>query len=103
MTEEEAKTRWCPHVRMIHGEIKANGDTTHNANQGPYNRIVDDSRSAFAKGGACIASGCMAWRWMSEHHLEPSGVEDGMAIAADGRVTMDGQRLGFCGLAGAPQ
>ncbi len=35
MTEEEAKTKWCPYTTL--------GDTTE----------------------GCIGSGCMAWRWIN--------------------------------------
>jgi len=35
-TEEEAKTKWCPQVRLTDGDV----------------------------GGCCIGSNCMLWVWM---------------------------------------
>jgi len=47
MTEEEAKTKWCPQARVAAVE----GD-------GP-NRRYD---GAPIRGSLCLASGCMMWR-----------------------------------------
>lgn len=50
MTEDEAKTKWCPMVQVTaaqhfndveYGDNRGNGDEDHN----------------------CIASNCMMWRW----------------------------------------
>lgn len=72
LTEEEAKTRWCPFARAVAPVV----DTSANVIGGtPANR---------GSGGApdpdcrCLASGCMAWR-------KPSG-----------------SQKGYCGLARAP-
>jgi hypothetical protein len=46
MTEKEAKTKWCPHVRWF-GNAKDYDDM--------YPNRGDDA--------ACIASECMSWRW----------------------------------------
>lgn len=64
MTEQEAKRRWCPFSRVNSGE------TSYNR----YNEI--DPKFSGPIGTACLASGCMAWRW---HSFE--------------------RRDGFCGLA----
>ena len=72
MTEDEAKQKWCPMVRL--GSVNGNahyegfcwnnrGDDTHEAN--------------------CIASECMAWR------------EDSYWNGESKRIT-----AGYCGLAG---
>lgn len=45
MTEDEAKTKWCPHVRV--------GDKA-------VNRYFD----GFPSHSYCIGSECMAWRWI---------------------------------------
>lgn len=61
-TEEEAKTKWCP--QMI------------------------DHRGEFA-GNDCIASRCMAWRWLPR---ESRMVNDDVVYV----------QVGYCGLAGKP-
>jgi hypothetical protein len=74
MTEEEARTKWCPFARVC--------TDTH---AGSFNRYTQGE----AEGGPsnCIASACMAWRtYVTER-------------ADDGTPTA---REGYCGLAGAP-
>jgi len=53
MTEEQAKTRWCPHsrVRTGLGEVSCN---RHGKEQG-------DTGSSLAINSNCIASDCMMW------------------------------------------
>jgi len=52
MTEDDAKTKWCPWARApLHGGVG------HIAINRPERC---DSR--------CIASGCMAWRWTGQSH-----------------------------------
>lgn len=72
MTEEEAKTKWCPFVRL--GET-AIGST--------YNRCGPEA-SLY-----CIGSACMAWRWN----------ERGLRVI--GSIPPPGGE-GHCGLAGKP-
>jgi len=77
MTEEEAKTKWCPFARSRSIEYGKSqnlmGYTTYMA----YNHDVPTT--------TCIASECMAWR---EIHYDPKyEVKD---------------RCGYCGLAGKP-
>lgn len=70
MTEQEAKTRWCPFVR--------HADTGGSFNRGSeQDNAVNAGRSQGACPCRCIGSECMAWRWSS-------------------RVREDG----YCGLAG---
>lgn len=75
MTEDEAKDKWCPFVRiavqMGNGGATANrgaGDGTG----GPYD-LREDNR--------CLGSGCMAWQWAWREFARPS------------------KDQGFCGLA----
>lgn len=51
MTEDEAKTKWCPYstARVIRWQKRA--DTTVNAVYGEPPTTL------------CVASQCMAWRW----------------------------------------
>lgn len=63
MTEELAKTKWCPMVRMVTGKIDQQSRASqHNGAQSSYNRVVDEALYAFPAGGGCIASHCMMWR-----------------------------------------
>lgn len=47
MTEDEAKTKWCPLVRVLDS-------------RGPWNRHPDKKVSSDA---TCLGSACMMWRW----------------------------------------
>lgn len=73
MTEEEAKTKWCPMSRSIHVGRLMGGSYAS-----PTNKNAEHSR--------CIASDCMMWRkrtWFNE--------ESQINVGA-----------GYCGLAGTP-
>lgn len=73
MTEDEAKTKWCPMVRC---------DEMHN--RGQANR-PDGSYN-------CIASGCMMWRWDKNEIRHP---DSGRVVDTKNADT------GYCGVAGA--
>lgn len=96
MTEEDAKTRWCPFSRVScsGGPIEGN----HAANR----RATGGSISPEY---LCIASACMAWRWaLVERTSDDSGqpVEtwpDLMPFHPKGTLLT---RHGICGLAGKP-
>jgi hypothetical protein len=68
MTEEEAKTKWCPHLR-------ANGSNVLGVKEGEIERGTDTN---------CIASDCMMW------------VSDGTASKEDDPKHYN--KLGHCGL-----
>ena len=76
LTEEEARTKWCPHVRDLNDE--SSGNTA-------YNFSTKEGRNPeFAR---CIASDCTQWRW----HCSPENVD----------VPEYGQKpTGYCGLSG---
>jgi len=76
VTEEEAKGKWCPHVRQTSGSSDDGSS---------WNRIA--GRNEGAHGSECIASECMAWRW--EVEFEPY-------------VGNKPATKGYCGLAGKP-
>lgn len=67
MTEEEARTKWCPFARAYDSDDIGGATSTNRPLQ--YERPRKDLN--------CIASGCMAWRWLA----------------------INGKR-GYCGLAG---
>lgn len=82
LTEDEAKTKWCPAARVtqISGEAGNRYAFDHDGSQ----------QAAFAR---CIASACMAWRWIGE--LKTFGPRE----APEERRVYE---RGFCGLAGKP-
>lgn len=74
MTEQEAKTKWCPMVRLL--------------SEGQPGQLLSN-RPNSAPGGNCIGSGCMMWRirrWDSY---------------PDGQCPPE-PADGYCGLAGKP-
>jgi hypothetical protein len=92
MTEDEAKTKWCPAVRWADGWFNRPKGSEH---------------------ARCIASECMAWRATTEQMVKSTS-QSGDLRAMVGR---DGWRLangdhayavtierdtGYCGLAGKP-
>ena len=99
MTEEEAKTKWCPFVRAVTGTVYADGRSSHNNAQPPYNRIVDGPKWAFPRGANCIASACMAWRSIPDPTLGWHSEERERHRERNGPFVPGG----YCGLAGAPQ
>jgi hypothetical protein len=90
LSEEEAKTKWCPHVRHPGEGGTFNRGTQH----GPLN---DHEHNAGTLCN-CIASACMAWRWWDGETLshEPHSEYGAQRIAPD-------QRRGYCGIAGKPE
>lgn len=59
MTEEEAKTKWCPFARVAYLPIST-------AQFPPsFNRTLSlDGGVDLGSGTKCIGSQCMAWRWI---------------------------------------
>ena len=84
MTEDEAKTKWCPFVRET--ELRT----------GTWNRPGDRSRSD-AERYNCCGSACMAWRWAlspdKAAHFNKTWKTKGEPEAYP---------VGYCGLAGKP-
>jgi len=90
VTEEEAKTKWCPFARVATIE----GGRKYIAPPPVYNRVVFDGveLSADLKSACCVASTCMAWRTEmigGFTHME-TGETHGEAPSGKG----------YCGLAG---
>lgn len=70
MTEEEARTKWCPHVRKPFGS------------GGAGNRPTTASTE-------CIGSACSAWLWAEERVTKKSPTP---------LVDHDREQHGYCGL-----
>jgi hypothetical protein len=54
MTEDEAKTKWCPEARAV--AIGPTGRAAANRNE--FGEIYTAHK--------CLGSACMAWRWLDE-------------------------------------
>ena len=76
MTEDEAKTKWCP-----------------TAGASRFNRQDE----------LCMASGCMAWRRNVAMFDRMTGEPAIPGVAAIGDLEPRYTSHGYCGLAGAPQ
>lgn len=105
VTEEEAKTKWCPFARVRRHGI---------AGSAAFNRFVDsEAECDTAAGSNCVGSDCMAWR-ISQQEPEVYYTLRGVEVGIGEVVSWEDQNLlkrcerkrapvGFCGLAGAPQ
>lgn len=84
MTEDEAKTRWCPHARVSMATDRA-ATPAHNRSINVIGSRGDaevQTNPAYAR---CLGSACMAWRVRTDHGDQGGSV-----------------REGYCGLAGSP-
>lgn len=110
MTKEEAKKKWCPHVRF--GTLP------------PLTPVTSANRWINAQQGAllnpedcrCIASECMAWRWSEATrtkayiadvvaHAQKTGdnINKSMDAVWKAKGASYGHTEGYCGLAGRPE
>lgn len=127
MTEEEAKTKWCPFARSFYwAGTEVNGQAVS------VNRYVSEGDEGDGKPHAipttphadclCIGSACMAWRWEPDTKRGPGPLEEKKLPPGSARelgrragfVWVPGKRedegvtwglfprIGFCGLAGKP-
>lgn len=69
MTEEEAKRKWCPMVRV---SVTPNNSTWQNSMLNNRGDIPADNMQC-----RCIASDCMMWAWDFAPHDSPGGVQEG--------------------------
>jgi hypothetical protein len=86
-TEDEAREKWCPFVRMTQAERMA---PAVNRVEGPH---APKGKGYGQTGCQCIASECMAWRWGPDEHTVQ---RDGRMHITYGKDTGKGE----CGLAG---
>ena len=81
MTEQEAKTKWCPMARTV-------SDTRNHATA---NRLVDRGPSNADSDCMCLVSDCMMWRWDEEPRYQKCDLPP-----------IPNTGYGHCGLAGKP-
>ena len=55
MTEEDAKKLWCPFARQFHQSRSMTDDV-----------LIANRTETSAPIGTCLASACMAWRWVDQ-------------------------------------
>ena len=94
MTEEEAKTKWCPHVVASHTDPRQ-----------PPSQYEREAGATSPFRHNCIGSACMAWRWkrgpVEARPARPAyDEESGKHYDIPARKAAPGD--GFCGLAGQP-
>lgn len=102
MTEDEAKTKWCPLAKRVPYASAAQAEEI------ALNGIDPDYSQDMAAQWPCIASACMAWRWSNyklghdlAFHERSYGKEK--AKASHEQFMRETPLNGYCGLAGAPQ
>ena len=98
MTEDEAKTKWCPFARVPGLTIGGSGIAM---NRHPQNTPQPELEHAEFMTPKCIGSACMAWRWI----ITPKQAESNASIEAINpgcNPNMETVSRGYCGLAGKP-
>ncbi|CAN7304501.1 hypothetical protein LJR164_001591 [Phenylobacterium sp. LjRoot164] len=100
MTEDEAKTKWCPHAVASHTDPRGISGYARPELGLPVDTFIH----------ACIGSACMAWRWSVDRTVpaDISTIAAHMRTHSVGPLDASGAtnktvRTGYCGLAGAPQ
>ena len=83
MTENEARTKWCPMYR----NTELSGRQTNRDDPG---MLADDS--LFTSYPFCLASSCMMWRWEKR--------SDYTMFENDGNISIQRTSYGYCGLGG---
>jgi hypothetical protein len=99
LTEDEAKTKWCPMVRLVVAERDGSDGAGVNFNR---TAIRNTSEYGTPHAAMCIGAGCMMWRW---HEPWTSATEEGVGgdlVLRLSRKPGEPKR-GFCGLAGRPE
>lgn len=64
MTEEEAKTKWCPFARVVPGKL-SQADMVLDGAPHAHNRVqeVGAADATWHAAMNCIGAACMAWQW----------------------------------------
>lgn len=107
MTEDEAKTKWCPHARTLEWQVGvARGADPQliaaSVNREPGDYDKEGNETVVVQGRhRCIASTCMAWRWNDPWTSQTEEGVGGDLVLRLKRKAGE-PRLGYCGLAGSP-
>lgn len=64
MTEEDAKTKWCPHAVAIFERVKIESGVT-------YREISSRADRHVPENSRCIGSACMMWT-VTDNEFQPS-------------------------------
>jgi len=91
MTEDEAKTKWCPMSRVQSGDVA-------------YNRYAGTPPDVFPTNSRCLGSACMMWRWhqeKNEQYIPPNPMVVSIGTHPADRVSpwKDSTTSGYCGMA----
>jgi hypothetical protein len=89
MTEDEAKTKWCPFVRY------SAAFDDYASNRWKQGLPEDEPHALNPVPCRCIASECMVWRW-DQTRWATEYDDRGLLM----RPPKDGVPRGYCGLAG---
>jgi hypothetical protein len=103
LTEDEAKTKWCPEARVKWAKRNGDGNNWSTRDGDPAFNVVRIERAGDEYHvGSCVGSSCMMWRW---HEPWTSSTEEGVGgdlVLRLSRKPGEPKR-GFCGLAGRPE
>lgn len=94
-TEDEAKTKWCPFVRMAVPSVSSGINRIYQAFKewaDGYDRNYMEDQENNCK---CIGAECMAWRWLT---INQHGT--GVSIGREADIAAGPKSKGYCGLAG---
>ena len=89
LTEEQARTKWCPAARF--GEVF--GPDQGTAAALAYNRSGVNKEMVIPRTCRCIASECMMWQWANDENGEPLYNKKSL-----GGGHFDNAPMGYCGL-----
>lgn len=93
MTEEDAKTKWCPYSRLEAWPFP------------PDSPMATGYTAAEVNQGRCIGSACMAWRWVQRvKNQDDLDAQSNMMMYPVKRIRpiLENTEQGHCGLAGKP-
>ena len=88
VTEEEAKQKWCPHIRV--------------ADCGADNAVSSNRSAAQELNYQCLASDCMMWRGALSQEYKLKAENEFQRYGAIPEPKEKDLR-GYCGLAGRPE